>query len=70
MLFGTLVFVVLVSIAVGLDLGANFIQKLGISEFTHKAVEHAAYGMLLLDLVLFAVYLLRSSINSAKETFR
>ena len=40
MLFGTLVFVVLVSIAVGLDLGANFIQKLALCIM--RSCNHAA----------------------------
>ena len=57
MLFGTLIFVVLVAIAVGLDLAAAGVLRLGVSEFTHKAIAISAHGMLGLDLVLFALYL-------------
>ena len=70
MLFGTVIFVVLGSIAVGLDLAAVGVSKLGVSEFTRKAIEYAAHGMLLLDLVLFALYLVRSSTTLVKEMFK
>jgi hypothetical protein len=70
MLFGTIIFVVLGSIAVALDLAATGVLKLGVSEFTHQAIEKAAHGLLLLDLVLFGLYLVRSSANLVKEMFK
>jgi hypothetical protein len=70
MLFGTMIFVVLGCFAVGLDLAAAGVSKLGVSEFTHKAIEYAAHGMLLLDLVLFGLYLVRSSATLVKEMFK
>lgn len=70
MLFGTMIFVVLVAIAVGLDLAAAGVLKLGVSEFTHKAIEYAAHGILVLDLVLFTLYLVRSSATLVKEMFK
>ena len=70
MLFGTMIFVVLGGIAVGLDLAAAGVLKLGVSEFTHKSIEYAAHSMLVLDLVLFGLYLVRSSATLVKEMFK
>ena len=70
MLFGTIIFVVLGSIAVGLDLAAAAVKSLGVSDFTHKAIENAAHVMLLMDLVLFGLYLVRSSATLVKEMFK
>lgn len=69
MLFGTIIFVVLVAIAVGLDLAAAGVLKLGVSEFTHKAIEYAAHGIFVLDFVLFSLYLVRPSATLVKEMF-
>lgn len=70
MLFGTMIFVVLGAIAVGLDLAATEVMRLGVSEFTHNAIEYAAHGMMVLDLVLFGLYLVRSSATLVKEMFK
>ena len=70
MLFGSMIFVVLGGIAVGLDLAAAGALKLGVSKFTHLAIEYAAHGLLLLDLVLFGLYLIRSSTTLVKEMFK
>lgn len=70
MLFGTVIFIVLGGIAVSLDLAAAGVAKLGVSPFTHKAIEMAAHGMLVLDLILFAVYLVRSSYMLVKEMLK
>ena len=70
MLFGTCIFIVLGSIAVGLDLAAAGISKLGVSEFTHRSIEYAAHAMLVLDLVLFGMYLVRSSTSLVREMFK
>ncbi len=67
MLFGTLIFIVLGCIAVGLDLAARWILGLGVSSFTHKAIEYTAHGLLVVDLVLFLVYILKSSFDLVKE---
>jgi hypothetical protein len=69
-LFGTMIFIVLGAIAVALDLAAAGVLKLGVSEFTHQAIEKAAHGMLLLDLVLFGLYLVRTSVTLVKEMFK
>lgn len=70
MLFGTLIFVVLGSIAVALDLAAAAVEHLGVSVFTHRAVALTAHTMLALDLVLFGLYLVKSSWLLVKETFK
>lgn len=69
MLGATLIFIVLGAVAVGLDLAAGFIARLGVSHFTHKAIEFTAHGMLVLDLVLFVLYLGKSSTELVKEMF-
>lgn len=70
LLFGTLVFVALGSVAVSLDLAAAFVKSLGVSQFTHKAIEYSAHAMLVIDLVLFGVYLGKSSYMLIKEMFQ
>lgn len=70
MLFGTLIFVVLGSIAVALDLASSAVEHLGVTAFTHHAVELTAHAMLALDLVLFVLYLAKSSWLLVKETFQ
>lgn len=70
MLFGTLIFVVLGSIAVCMDLIAGAVQEVGVSPFTYRAIELTAHGMLVLDLVLFTVYLAKSSWILVKETLK
>ena len=70
MLFGTVIFIILGSIAVGLDLAATEILKLGVSSFTHKAIEFTSHGMLVLDLLLFVLYLVRTSSALVKEMFK
>ena len=69
MLFGTMIFVVLVAIAVGLDLAAAGVLRMGVSQFTHRAIEYTAHGLLVLDLVLFVLYLIRSSTTLVREMF-
>lgn len=46
LLFGTVIFIVLGAIAVALDLAAAGVLKLGVSVFTHRAIEYAAHTML------------------------
>ena len=70
MLFGTVIFVVIGAIAVGLDLAAAGVKSLGVSDFTSTAIEMTAHGMLVLDLVLFLMYLARSSWALCKEMFK
>lgn len=70
MLFGTVIFIVMGVIAVALDLAAAGVLKLGVSGFTHKAIEWAAHGMLVLDLLLFGLYLLRSGAALLQEMFK
>jgi hypothetical protein len=66
-LIGTILFVVLAAIAVMLDLASILVAGLGVSIFTEKALEYTAHGMLVVDLVLFLVYLATSSMQLLKE---
>lgn len=66
-LFGTVLFVALAGIAVLLDLASIYVATLGVSSFTQKALEYTAHGMLVVDLVLFLVYLAASSWALIKE---
>jgi hypothetical protein len=70
MVFGTIVFLVLAALAVGLDLAASVLLKLQVSEFTHRALEVTAHGILVVDLVLFVTYLGTSSFRLFKEMFK
>jgi len=66
-LFGTLLFVALAGISVSLDLASIFVASLGVSDFTQKTLEYTAHIMLVVDLVLFLVYLASSSWQLVKE---
>lgn len=70
LMFGTLIFVVVASFAVLLDLLANFVASLGVSFFTHKCIEIFSHCMLIVDLALFTVYVCVSSKNLIKEMFK
>ncbi len=70
MLCGSAIFVVLGSIAVALDLAASAVEHMGVSAFTHRAVAFTAHTMLAVDLVLFGLYLAKSSWLLVKETFQ
>lgn len=67
MFFGTMLFVAMAGIAVMLDLASMYVAKLGVSFFTKMALEYTAHGMLVVDMVLFLVYLYTSSLNLLKE---
>ncbi len=70
MLFGTLIFVALGVIAVVLDMAASAVERLGVSAFTHAAIATMAHAMFVLDLLLFVLYLVKSSWLLVKETFQ
>ncbi len=70
MVLGTLLFVCMASIASGLDPTGEAIVKLdGVSNFTYQAIEITAHILLSLDLLLFALYLYKSSLALIKEIF-
>jgi hypothetical protein len=66
-LFGTILFVVLAAIAVMLDLASVYVAGLGVSTFTEKSLEYTAHGMLVVDLILFVVYIATSSYQLVRE---
>ena len=70
LLVGTVMFVILASIAVALDLASVYVAGLGVSNFTHKTLEYTAHLMLVVDVVLFLVYLASSSWQLLKEIIK
>jgi hypothetical protein len=70
MVLGTFVFIVLGGIAVALDLAAAGVKMLGVSSFTSGAIELTAHIMLVMDLVLFFLYIARTSWALSKEIFK
>lgn len=66
---GTLIFVVIATVAVLLDLAGQRISTLGVSSFTATAINTTAHCMLGLDLLLFSIYLARQAYVLVKETF-
>lgn len=70
LIYGTIIFVVLASVAVGLDLAANAMLRLGVSSFTHKVLALTAHSMLVVDTVLFFIYLATSSVRLIKEMLK
>jgi hypothetical protein len=67
MLFGTVIFVVLALTAVSLDLLSGWIAHLGVSSFTSQAIQITADVLLVVDLVLFSIYLAVSGYRLIKE---
>ncbi len=66
LVFGALFVLIIGIFAVGLDLAATGVRSLGVSSFTSNALEFAAHAVLVLDLVLFFVYLVVTSIELIK----
>lgn len=70
MLGGAICFIALGVLAVFLDLLSTYVKVLGVSTFTYTAIEWTAHVMLVLDLILFGTYLLRSSLDLFKEILK
>lgn len=70
MLFGTMIFIVLGALAVGLDLASQWIITLGVTSFTYNSISYVAHGLLALDIALFLGYLFKSSWDLLKEIFK
>jgi hypothetical protein len=64
--FGAAFFVIIGAVAVALDLASGFVKGMGATPFTSQALELSAHAVLLLDLVLFFVYLVVTSIELVK----
>lgn len=65
-MFGVLTFLLIGAVAVCLDLLAAWIESIGVSAFTAKALALTAHAMLVVDLVLFFIYLFAASIDLIK----
>ncbi len=61
--FGAAFVVIIGTFAVGLDLASSFVRDLGVSAFTSRALEFSAHAVMVLDLVLFFIYLIVTSIE-------
>jgi hypothetical protein len=70
MLFGTVIFIVLGALAVGLDLASQWVITLGVTSFTYNSIGYVAHGLLTLDIALFLGYLFKSSWDLLKEIFK
>lgn len=70
MLFGTMIFILLGALAVGLDLASQWVRTLGVTPFTYNAISYFAHGLLCLDLVLFVAYVVRTSCDLIREIFK
>lgn len=70
LVFGAIFFILIGVFAVGLDLASGLVAHLGVSLFTSKALEFSAHALLVLDLVLFFIYLVVSSIELVKGMVR
>lgn len=70
MVFGTVIFTVLGALAVGLDLASQWVMTLGVTPFTYNAISYVAHGLMVLDILLFLGYLLKSSWDLLKEIFK
>jgi hypothetical protein len=64
--FGSLFFVVIAMVAVALDLLSTWVRSLGVSQFTSSALAFTAHALLVIDLVLFFVYLVVTSLELIK----
>lgn len=64
--FGATFFIIIGLFSVGLDLASSFVKQLGVTAFTSQALELSAHAILVLDLVLFFVYLIVTSIELVK----
>lgn len=64
--FGLLFVLTIGLVAVFLDLLSGWVQTIGVSSFTANALGFTAHAMLVLDLVLFFMYLVVASIDLIK----
>lgn len=70
LIFGAAFVVIIGAFAVGLDLASSFVKSLGVTAFTSQALEFSAHAVMVLDLVLFFVYLIATSVELVKGMFK
>lgn len=66
LIFGAAFVIIIGAFAVGLDLASGLVKQLGVTTFTSQALEFSAHAVMVLDLVLFFVYLIVTSIELVK----
>lgn len=64
--FGAVFFAIIGLFAVALDFASGFAKQIGVTAFTSQALELSAHAILVLDLVLFFIYLVVTSIELVK----
>ena len=69
MLTVTMLFTLLAGIAVFLDLAAIQIRQLSATDFTSRAIELTSHAMLLIDITLFGLYSLKTSVVLVMDIF-
>ena len=67
LLFGVMFFLIIGIVAVLLDLLSTWVYQIGVSTFTASALSLTAHSMLVLDLVLFFIYLIVASFDLIKR---
>lgn len=68
--FGLIYYTVIAVFAIALDLAAIQVKKLGVSEFTYDVLVNVSHCVLVLDVILFFIYLLASFIGQVKEMYK
>lgn len=68
--FGTGIFLAVAAAGIGLDLLAVWVAKLGVSMFTSSVLSWTAHIIMGIDLVLFAAYTAKTSIQLLKELYK
>jgi hypothetical protein len=66
LVFGSVFFISIAGFAVGLDLAAGWVKRIGVTPFTSTALELSAHALLVMDLVLFFSYILRAGVELVK----
>lgn len=66
LVFGVVFFSIILVFAVALDLASRLVLQLGVTPFTGSALELSAHALLVMDLVLFFVYVVAGSIELVK----
>ena len=67
LLYGVVIFFAIGLVAVLLDLIASNLGIVGVSSFTSSTLRFTAHAMLVIDLVLFFLYLLAAAVHLVRE---
>ena len=65
-LSGSIIFIVIATVAVIFDRLAIWVKSLGVSDFTYSALTLTSHGLLVIDIFLFIIYVVKSSFQVIK----